>query len=157
MSKSKAKPRSIRILRIEPKLSPIVKEMKCDFDSLVKEVGGFIEIVHPFKDTNVVCIIDDEGRLKQLPFNIYLGGHAMFGPIVIARESSDPDDDFGFVGLTAEDVVKYREYFIDDSKRKLRPEDKRLPRPKVMTFDNDDQLFKALELVNKANEAARED
>lgn len=80
-------------------------------DSLQKEVGGYIEVVHPKYLPGGLCIVvDDEGLFKESPINraasaIYgtlEHGHPIVGDAVILREAF-VNGERNFVGLTEDD------------------------------------------------------
>lgn len=99
-----------------------------DFDaplykSLGKEVGGYIEIVHPKGLPEPLCFVcNEEGLLHGLPLNAFASvlygtldhGHPIVGNIVIMREGfvdGEPD----LVGLTDEDMCKIESMAADIS------------------------------------------
>lgn len=80
-------------------------------DSLQKEVGGYIEVVHPMHLPEGLCmVVDDEGLLKGSSVNgiasILYGtpehGHPIVGNAVILREGF-VDGERDFVSLTEDD------------------------------------------------------
>ena len=76
--------------------------------------GGYIEIVHPINLPRPFCmIVDDEGRLKQKPFNeiasILYGypaacSHPIVGNVILVKEVELPDGKRDIGGLSDEDV-----------------------------------------------------
>ncbi len=58
----------IKVLVVEPKKEPYVKEISPGLESLQREVGGYIEAVYPFEDP-VALICNEEGKLDGLPLN----------------------------------------------------------------------------------------
>ena len=58
----------IKVLVVEPKKEPYVKEISPGLESLQREVGGYIEAVYPFGDP-VALICNEEGKLDGLPLN----------------------------------------------------------------------------------------
>lgn len=80
-------------------------------DSLQKEVGGYIEVVHPkYLPEGLCMVVDDEGRLKDYPVNniasVLYGtpehGQPIVGNAVILREGF-VDGERDFVSLTDDD------------------------------------------------------
>ncbi len=80
-------------------------------DNLQKEVGGYIEVVHPKYLPKGLCIVvDDEGLFKESPINraasaIYgtlEHGHPIVGDAVILREDF-VNGERDFVSLTDDD------------------------------------------------------
>lgn len=80
-------------------------------DSLQKEVGGYIEAVHPkYLPAGLCIVVDDSGFLKESPINraasaIYgtlEHGQPIVGNAVILREAF-VNGERNFVGLTEDD------------------------------------------------------
>lgn len=80
-------------------------------DSLQKEVGGYIEVVHPkYLPEGFCMVVDDEGRLKGSAINsiasVLYGtpehGQPIVGNAVILREGF-VDGERDFVGLNDDD------------------------------------------------------
>lgn len=85
-----------------------------DFDeplykSIGEAVGGYIEIVHPMRlaDTDLIMIVNKEGRLNHLPVNslgsylygVDLHGEVIVGDIVIMSEGYNFDGEFDILGI----------------------------------------------------------
>lgn len=82
-------------------------------DSLQKEVGGYIEVVHPkYLPEGFCLVVDDEGRLKGSAVNNIAGaiygtlehGQPIVGNAVILREGV-VDGERDFVSLTDDDEI----------------------------------------------------
>lgn len=58
----------MRILIVEPDRHPRMAEIPHTLEAMQRTVGGYIEITYPWKDP-VALVCDEEGILKQLPFN----------------------------------------------------------------------------------------
>ena len=71
------------ILRKEPGKEPEVKQVKNELEALQNEVGGYIECVTQMQE-GVVVICDEEGRCKDKPYNITIGGVDYVGTILVA-------------------------------------------------------------------------
>ena len=63
-----ADPAKIRVLVVEPRQAPYMKEISSGLASLQKEVGGYIEAVYPFEEP-CALICNEEGKLNGLPLN----------------------------------------------------------------------------------------
>ncbi len=61
-------PEELTVLVVEPKKEPYVKTIPSGLESLQHEVGGYIEAVYPFDDP-VALIVNEEGKLENLPLN----------------------------------------------------------------------------------------
>lgn len=82
-------------------------------DSLQKEVGGYIEVVHPkYLPEGFCLVVDDEGRLKGSAVNNIASaiygtlehGQPIVGNAVILREGV-VDGERDFVSLTDDDEI----------------------------------------------------
>ena len=58
----------MRILIVEPDRHPRMAEIPHTLEAMQHTVGGYIEITYPWEDP-VALVCDEEGLLKQLPFN----------------------------------------------------------------------------------------
>ena len=58
----------MRILIVEPDRHPRMAEIPHSLEAMQQIVGGYIEITYPWEDP-VALVCDEEGLLKQLPFN----------------------------------------------------------------------------------------
>ena len=58
----------MRILIVEPDRHPRIAEIPHTLKAMQQTVGGYIEITYPWCDP-VALVCDEEGLLKQLPFN----------------------------------------------------------------------------------------
>ena len=59
----------MRILVVEPLKVPYEKKIRGDLKSMQAEVGGLIEAVYPFEDSELALLCNDEGKLMGLPYN----------------------------------------------------------------------------------------
>lgn len=58
----------MRVVRVQPGQMAEVIDIENSLDALQKEVGGYIQMIYPFKDTvGIVC--NEEGKLMGLPAN----------------------------------------------------------------------------------------
>ena len=100
----------MKVIIIEPKEKPVVKEIEGGLDCLQKIVGGYIQVVYPFSDpVGIIC--NEEGKLNGLPLNraLYHQGEIydiLSGTIIVTGLT---EDDFG--SLTDELIEKYMERF----------------------------------------------
>lgn len=79
--------RKIKILVIEPEKEPYVKLINNTLKSLQKEVDGFIEIVSI--EDGVDLIINEEGKLCDMPFNRYITNDMIVGTFIVAGEKME--------------------------------------------------------------------
>ena len=83
------------------------------YETIGKEIGGWIEAVHPKGlPSPYVMVVDEEGLLKDLPFNAVgckfygtmLHGNPIVGDIVLLKDGFNEDGERDFVGLDNADI-----------------------------------------------------
>ena len=74
-------------IKKEPGRRPVVVEIENDLKPLQDAVGGYIEAVHLPGGLIIIC--NEEGLINNLPFNTYLAGHYLFGPILIVGDGGE--------------------------------------------------------------------
>lgn len=97
----------MKVLIVEPKTKPYVKEIESNLKELQQIVGGRIEVLYPFNDK--ACIIcNEEGKIHGLEPNRGLFNSSgdlydiIAGKFIIAGLSDD-----NFDSLTDEQIEKY--------------------------------------------------
>lgn len=100
----------MKVLVIEPKKKPVVREIEGGLSDLQSIVGGYIEPVYPFDDP-VALIGNDEAKLMGLTPNraLYHNGEIydiMCGTIIVAGLT---EDNFG--SLSDDLIEKYMDRF----------------------------------------------
>lgn len=71
----------MKIVKKEPGGKFYTKEIENTLEAMQAEVGGYIELVTVDRSCSIVC--DEEGRLKNLPYNTKLSGIELYGPLFI--------------------------------------------------------------------------
>ena len=74
--------KQIRVLIKEPGKAGRIEEIPNTLEDLQKLVGGYIETFTFVSDAVVIC--NEEGRLKNLPYNCDLFGISFVGTIIFA-------------------------------------------------------------------------
>lgn len=103
----------MRVLVVEPERRPEVREIDGSLESMQKVVGGYIQALYPFNDP-VALVVNDEGKLMNLPANRGLRDEKgriydiLCGTFFLCGAPADCDH---FIGLTPEQVERYRERF----------------------------------------------
>ena len=103
----------MRVIVVEPKKNPEVREIGDSLESMQKIVGGPIEGVYPF-DEPVALICNEEGKLLNLPLNRALRDDEgnvydiISGTFFVCAAPPDSDR---FEGLTDQQVKTYTERF----------------------------------------------
>ena len=77
----------MRVIAKAPNKAPIILEMKNTLEELQEAVGGYIETVSFASYACIVC--NEEGRLKDMPFNCKICGLDFFGPVLIVGVNGD--------------------------------------------------------------------
>ena len=102
---------TMTVLLVEPGRYPRPVEMGTELSDLQAAVGGFIQVVYPFED-EVGLIMNEEGKLKCLPFNRGLFDEegemydVIAGSFLVAGLTED-----GFGSLTPEQLEKYEDLY----------------------------------------------
>lgn len=103
----------MRVIVVEPKKKPEVREIGDSLESMQKIVGGLIEAVYPF-DEPVALIANEEGKLLNLPLNRALRDDEGTVYDIISGTfflcAAPPDSD-RFAGLTDQQIKTYMERF----------------------------------------------
>ena len=96
----------MKILIVEPERHPRIAEIPHTLEAMQQTVGGYIEITYPWRDP-VALVCDEEGMLKQLPFNRLVAPQsAIFGT-------------FFLCGIDEEDLTDMLEELADKYMRLL--------------------------------------
>lgn len=80
----------IKVLIYEPGKAPELTEIENTLESLRKIVKGHIENVRITHDLNLIC--NEEGKLLNLPPNIFVNGDIIAGPCIIAADDRANED-----------------------------------------------------------------
>ena len=59
----------MKVLIVEPLTEPYVKDIDSSLESMQSVVGGLIQAIYPFEDSEVAVICNEEGKLLGLPPN----------------------------------------------------------------------------------------
>ena len=103
----------MRVIVVEPKKKPMVRDIDAGLESMQKIVGGSIQAIYPF-DEPVALICNEEGKLLNLPLNRALQDDAgkvydiISGTFFLRAAPTDSDH---FAGLTDQQVKMYMERF----------------------------------------------
>lgn len=81
--------KNIKVIVLEVGKKAEIRTIVNSLETLQKTVGGWLELVHLDRNgrpeqRRVAILVDEEGYLKQLPFNIRLAGLDIVGTIVIS-------------------------------------------------------------------------
>lgn len=67
--------------------APEVKEIKGELHEMQEIVGGYIECFKVFD--NILCVCNEEGKLKGLPINFIFGGDFIVGNVFFCSAGFD--------------------------------------------------------------------
>lgn len=94
----------------KPGVPGTVEIIDASLDSLQKIVGGYIEAVYI---DDFALVVNEEGVLKGLPYNVSVGGHHLVGTVVVMRAGDEE-------AITPEDVPTIRAMIDEPSDRPTR-------------------------------------
>lgn len=77
----------IKVIVKLPGELPEVRTIPNTLEALQEIVGGYIETVTVA--TDLVAIVNEEGRLMELPYNVHLCGEPIVGPLIFAGVDGD--------------------------------------------------------------------
>lgn len=95
----------MRVLIVEPKKEPYVKEIQNDLKSMQEVVGGYIEIIEI--DKNIVIVDNEEGKCIPLDGNRRIGRDIIAGTFFVCGSN----DNGNLLSLTDSEAEKYYERF----------------------------------------------
>lgn len=94
----------IRVLIVEPGKEPYEARIENTLGTLQSIVNGYIEMIP--MESGVDLIINDEGKLMNLPFNRYITGNMLVGTIIVTGIKNGET-----ISLSPELIEKYKKYF----------------------------------------------
>lgn len=100
---------SIDVVVVQPFCQPSSQNIKNDLTTLQQQVGGYIEMISPFKDKNICLICNEEGKIKGLPLNRQVGNDIIAGTFIIAGVGNDGE----LVSLNDKQIQQYKDKFND--------------------------------------------
>lgn len=94
----------IKVLVVEPEKEPYIKEIDNTLEGLQNEVDGFIEVLE--LERHVDVILNEEGKINNLPFNRAVNNDVLCGTFIVTGEKNGDT-----ISLSDEMIDKYKEYF----------------------------------------------
>lgn len=79
--------RKIKVIIKQPGKEPYTAWISDSLENLQRTVGGYIETVT--LATDCVLIVNEEGRLLDLPYNCSICGLDLFGTVIVAGVNGD--------------------------------------------------------------------
>ncbi|MBO5004984.1 MAG: DUF3846 domain-containing protein [Clostridia bacterium] len=98
------KEKKIKVLIVEPRKEPYVKEIDNTLEEKQKIVGGLIEFVELEETVDLIC--NDEGKMNNLEMNRIITNDIICGTFIICGQK-----DGYSISLTDEKIEKYKKYF----------------------------------------------
>lgn len=98
------KGKKIKVLIVEPRKEPYVKEIDNILEEKQKIVGGLIEFVELEETVDLIC--NDEGKMNNLEMNRIITNDIICGTFIICGQK-----DGYSISLTDEKIEKYKKYF----------------------------------------------
>ncbi len=104
----------MRILVIEPLEKPYIKEIDGSLESMQKIVGGLIQAIYPFDDSEIALVCNEEAKLIGLPLNraLYDDKGQIYdiiaGTFFLCQAPADSEN---FESLTNEQIKRYKEKY----------------------------------------------
>ncbi|MCI8308782.1 MAG: DUF3846 domain-containing protein [Clostridia bacterium] len=96
----------IKVIIVEPNKKPYISEIDNTLEKLQEIVGGFIDILKI--ENGVDLIINDEGKINNLPPNRYLPNDFIAGTFIIAGGDNETGET---ISLSDDVLEKYIDYF----------------------------------------------
>lgn len=104
----------MKILVVEPLREPYVKEIDGSLESMQKIVGGLIQAIYPFDDSEIALVCNEEGKISGLPFNRVLRDDegkiydVIAGTFFLCQAPTNSDS---FESLNEEQIKQYKEKY----------------------------------------------
>ncbi len=80
---------SLRVMVIEPGREPEERILKGDLESMQEVVGGPIETTRNWNLPGLVLVVNEEGKIKDLPINRGTHCDIIYGTFFVCRLGSD--------------------------------------------------------------------
>ena len=94
----------IKVVVVEPNKEPYLKEIETDLESLQTEVGGLIQITDV--DNDISLVLNEEGKLIPLEFNMFICGHNLRGTFFVSGFDYDSEELVSLKENVIEELLK---------------------------------------------------
>lgn len=98
------KEKKIRVLIVEPRKEPYVKEIEDTLEEKQKIVGGLIDFIELEDDVDL--IFNEESKINNLEMNRIIKNDIVCGTFIICGQRNGES-----ISLTDEQIKKYKKYF----------------------------------------------
>ena len=103
--------KKIKVLIKRPDSKIYSTHISDTLENLQKIVGGYIETVTLWQDATVIC--NEEGRIKELPYNCNIAGVDFYGTVIIVGVDGE---EFGDVPIDLKEAkILFPNLFSDTS------------------------------------------
>ncbi len=116
MKNKEAEKNLITVVAVEPGKKPYIQKIPNTLEALQHEVGGYIEVISPYADP-VAIIINEEGKIKKLPFNraVWSGDRSRIYDYLLGKFLIVGVDGEEFSSIPEKLVKKYiREFYMPE-------------------------------------------
>ena len=79
----------IKVLICDPYKEAEIKEIDNTLETLQGIVGGYIEVVRPWHDDDMILICNEEGILRNLPCRRIVATQPIFGTFILCGRDGD--------------------------------------------------------------------
>lgn len=91
--------KKIKVVYIEPGRDPEFRTVNNTLEAMQILVKGYIEVLTVSNDMVIVC--NEEGHLRNMPFNREMFGISLYGPIVLVGTEGED-----FTDVPVEDLIE---------------------------------------------------
>ena len=91
----------LQVVFKKPNEKPMQMEIEDTLEKLQELVEGYIEVIKANDDGSILMVVNEEGQLKRLEPNIWIGNTCIVGNVVFVQNKFDSE----FHSLT-DDMVK---------------------------------------------------
>jgi len=83
----------ITIVYKKPYEKPYIMEIENSLVKFQELVDGYIEVIPANEDGSILMVINEEGKLKGLEVNVYIGNTSIVGNVIFALRGKDGEFD----------------------------------------------------------------
>lgn len=121
----------MKFVKVEPRKTPYIVETDCcDLGYLQKQVQGYIEVVPSGIAANIMFVVNEEGKLNNLPPNRWYGrSDIICGDILVIADDGEGD----FTTLSEEQIKVVMNYFDEDEDKRGLPDESDMLKSIILT------------------------
>jgi hypothetical protein len=122
----------IKVIIVKPNEKPYVQEIEDTLPALQNIVGGYIEYVDLEENVSLIC--NEEGKIKNLPFNRKVCDDIIVGTFIITGVKDEEE-----ISLTDEQIEKYLQEFALEKENK----------PKCKLIGEDGNIYNLMGIASR--------